>query len=385
MIPTAANLLGVKENTLEEFDTIDLYNDNRIQGVLCKQANENYGALVIFKVNGQDTHPQVIYCTPKLHYPFGTDINGERQYNFPETKKIFILEKLDGTNICAYTYIDANNKSFITYKTRLTPTLRESKWGDFKSMWDEILKKYPKEIDNIHYFMSVSNVGFSFEMYGYRNPILVKYKEPIDAKALFAVSQLDASIIPACDFSTDDFFLQPKEALKKGKDVIERYNELRDESDAHNKECDDGIEGIEGYIFYCMDKNDKWSMLKCKPSMIENLHWVGDSIPYNSIVTTCWNALESCEALTVEYITELLREDFSNDTIGKSEQRIHKAVEYVILEHQFRTDVRVKYLKSGLDYERDGKVAIMKYMSQHFSRDRMSKVYGALKILGLIK
>ena len=97
MIEEASKLLNVKEKVLKEFDTLDFFNNNnRLEGVLCIQADHRYGALVIFKVNGVETGPQVIYCTPKLHYPFSTnEETDERKFHWPKADEFHIYDKLD--------------------------------------------------------------------------------------------------------------------------------------------------------------------------------------------------------------------------------------------------------------------------------------------------
>lgn len=385
MIQEAAKLLNVKERTLIEFDELDSYNNNQIKGCLCREATHNYGAIIMFEVNGKKVEPQVIYCTPKLHYPFGTDDNGERHYNFPKISRVLVYEKKDGTNICGYSYKDSEGKIYISYKTRLTPTLRKSKFGDFKSMWDEIIEEYPEEIAEVDHILKTRNMTVSFEMYGYRNPILIKYKESLDARVLFFVDQENYEITPASLWTSKPFFLQAQEGFADSDKIIDFYNQKREEAQAQNKESEDGIDGIEGYIFYCLTEDNKWEMLKCKPEMVETLHWVNDSIPLNIITTTIWNSLESCDEITFDYLVELLKEEFTDTQIGKSEQRIRKAIDSVKREQKIRIKVLEVYQSSGLDFEKDGKKMIMRCMSEHFDKHIMSKVFGVLKVLNIIK
>ena len=99
-------------------------------------------AMVIYRVNGKATDAQFVYATPKLHYPFGrTDtLEGEtRVYLFPpRVVKVEVYEKLDGTNVCAYSYADAGGTRYLTFKTRLMPFLQDGRFGQFKTMWQEL-------------------------------------------------------------------------------------------------------------------------------------------------------------------------------------------------------------------------------------------------------
>ncbi len=81
----AAQLLGgVRPETLTPFEDRDPFNpQNIVSGYLSHQADHRYGALVILQVNGQDAE-QVVYATPKLHYPFANDVQqNTRRYHWP--------------------------------------------------------------------------------------------------------------------------------------------------------------------------------------------------------------------------------------------------------------------------------------------------------------
>jgi len=65
-----------------------------------------------------------------LHYPFGKD----GFFHFLPIKSIHLYEKLDGTNVLAYRYRDGDGQWRLTYKLRLSPTLRNSRWGPFLHM-----------------------------------------------------------------------------------------------------------------------------------------------------------------------------------------------------------------------------------------------------------
>ena len=77
--------------------------------------------------------PQRIFATPKLHYPFGKD----GRFHFPPIHTAHLYEKLDGTNVLAYRYADADGRARLTYKLRLSPVLRNSKWGPFLDYWHQ--------------------------------------------------------------------------------------------------------------------------------------------------------------------------------------------------------------------------------------------------------
>src|SRR2546427_8044836 len=135
----AVELLNVDAKLLSPFDTEDPFNEGiRLEGFLCQRPDHRYGALALLRVDGQPA-PQRIFATPKLHYPFGKD----GRFHFPPIHTAHLYEKLDGTNVLAYRYRDPGGSCRITYKLRLAPTLRNSKWGPFLDYWKELLQKFP--------------------------------------------------------------------------------------------------------------------------------------------------------------------------------------------------------------------------------------------------
>lgn len=389
MIAEAAKLLEVEESVLEGFDVVDPYNGNTISGFLCKQADYRYGALVICVVNSKKVPLQRILCTPKLGYPFGKNrITGERIYHWPDFNRARIYEKWDGTNILAYSYQDADEHRYVTFKTRLTPVLRASAFGDFKSMWDEMLVKYPAlRCPDV---VLCGIYSLSFELCGYRNPILVHYDFPLDTILIFGVAQNHGFIVPPEEL--EGLFKKSNVRINKrlhdlgsGEDATDLYNKMRKEANEKNKKSEDGlIIGQEGFVFYTLfDKI--WSMYKCKPEDIESIHWTSDSIQFNSVLVTTWNALENVEAeeLTVEFISELLKEEFSDTQIAKSVVRIHKAVEVVQSTVAFRK--KVKEIYDARPEDAVDKRAVMRYMSQHFEKKKMRVVFTALRAMGVVE
>lgn len=382
----AAALLDVPASEIGAFNDDDTFNGNRIAGFICRRADHRYGALVIDRVNEADTEPQRVYCTPKVHYPFGRTPDEERRYYWPKAiRRVEVYDKLDGTNICAYSYADAAGARFVTFKTRLTATLRPSAYGDFSAMWREILAAHPTMRQPFH--VLCGDVSLSFEMYGYRNPHLIAYAEPLAASLLFAVGQIDATIIPP----SDDLLrllptaLRPVHVATGADDLTALYDAHRADGDARNRRTDgEQVDGTEGWIFYTLDGDGRWSQWKCKPESIEALHWVSDFLPEPVVTNTAWNALESCDgSLTADYVATLLREEFTQTQVSKSWPRIEKAVAFVTQRAALRALVRERYEATGLRFDTDGRGAVMRALAPHFDRGQMRDVYGALRELGI--
>src|SRR3972149_8791356 len=174
-----AELFKVKEDNIEWFSVEDTFNrrSHTLEGWMCKSDGPSYGSMVITKINEEETS-QVIYSTPKLNYPF--DKNGN--YHFPKAVELLVYNKYDGTNIISYAYI-YKNEVYVTYKTRLTPVVKNSgKFGAFKDMLEEMLFKYKVGIET---YVKHNDENLSFELYGGRNKHLIVYKEPLDLMLLF--------------------------------------------------------------------------------------------------------------------------------------------------------------------------------------------------------
>jgi len=389
----AAQLLNKKESDLKEFCEFDIFNNNnKIRGYICvSSSSHTYGTLVIFEVNDVRVVPQVIYATPKLRYPFDSKEDG-RHYHWPRFKAINVYDKLDGTNICAYSYADASGNRYVTYKTRLTPILRGGSFGDFAGMWQELLEAYPQlKLQNVENVLDGS-FALSFELFGGRNPHLIQYHVPLDFRLLFGIRQEDHAIILPSFW--EEFNLNHNEnvaTFKGNADITAFYEKQREEAQAHNKEAADGtIEGTEGFVFYVTDEHDIVHMFKCKPEMVEAIHWKSDMIPMGSIVTTVINAVEDYQVSEGEdlykseqffnHIVTLLKEEFTDAQIEKSHDRIKhglmKGVDKLFLQQA------VESALSKIDL-RGTKNEVMRQMSQFFDRSQMTRVYNAMRDMGM--
>ena len=360
------------------FEVCDPFNnDNKIEGYICRKPDERYGMLYIEFVN-EEYCPQWIWATPKMHYPF--DKNGS-YHRYEDIDRIEMYEKLDGTNVLAYTYTDHKDKKYITYKTRLNPVIKDGKWGKFEYMWKELLEKYPM----IPKFCLDNECNVSFEMYGSRNPILIKYDNRLDAALLFCRTH-DGFIHPPSVYDLDKYGLKSAtlwKVLDRADNFIEEYQKAVKELNAQLKivEVPDGndiVEGWEGVIWYAI-KGDTSIQLKCKADYIKDIHWLASAgIPKHSIYITCMNAFEDIEEPKVEDIINLLREEFEEIDIQKKINTIERIYYYVYEQMILRTAAIDEYNKHPeFDIKKD-KRTVMRYFSNLYDKRMMSKVYTVL-------
>ena len=342
-----------------------------VEGTLVRGGGKDYGALDIMKVNGGYDEQRRIYGTPKLEYPF--DRNGN--YRFPSAHTINSYRKYDGTNIFMFRYFSSGIYRYTSYKTRLTPFLREP----FLSLWRRVLERHPQitQLWNGKHRKRVA--GFSFEMFGSQNPHLIKYDVPIDAVLLFGITEegevvcledIDPMGVPTADLIgtiTKDYvfeYEQAKEGLSKGLDII-----------TDNEGEPMLFSGDEGHVWYLQEKDtDRWRMFKCKPEEILSIHWSHTGIPHTVVQATALNGLENADRLTVDLVTDLLLEEFAEEQVNLSLGRIKKAVR--IINDDLRYDDAIRLALADVPKDLDVP-DVMRHLSKtgEFGKKDMRRVY----------
>ena len=367
MIEKAAKLLDVKENELKEFEQEDTFNGNILKGVICRRCDHRYGTIVLFQINEEETE-QIVYCTPKIKYPF--DRNGD--YKWPKgIDELRAWSKLDGTNVCAYHY-DYKGKDYVTYKTRLKPVVVDSKFGRFYSMWNELLDSQDWIVKLIN---SNPNYNLSFELYGSRNPITIRYGMPLATAFLFGVRRTDSVIKPPSEFNSPVDFLTPISFATFGENPTIKYKNLRDVFNLENENSEELK--TEGAVFYAHIQGDSsWKMMKCKPEQIEKIHWANGGISRNALWTSAVNLFEDVDNPTIEDYKELLKEEFTETQIIKSINKVtkmfDKAKEHMELVEKVNS-AWIEAKQAGFDiyYNKRG---TMVWLSQFFNKKDMGKV-----------
>jgi hypothetical protein len=365
MIERVLTDLKLKEKDLQPFEVTDpMHPQNTLKGFISRKSDHRYGAVVITHINGKEAY-QVHYATPKQHYPFGRD----GRYCFPKAKEIEVYEKLDGTNVCAYRYY-FEDQVFQTYKLRLFPVLRNSKWGNFLDFWKEMMEKYPQVAD----ICAANDCNVSFELYGSRNTHLIVYDVPLEIALLFGVDRGGGVISPSKMEHSGIPTARLLATITSGKELAEEYNRFREEIEKSNKENpDETIKGAEGVVWYLQDEKGTITQFKCKPESIETIHWGTGAIDVNAIKATAHNVLETEDTITYEATVELLKEEFSDEQVELSEARIRKVVEGLREWYEFQKKVMDIYESIGVNFHED-KGTVMRAMSKHFPKSMMKRV-----------
>jgi hypothetical protein len=368
-VTVATQLIGLDAKWLQPFDVEDPFNNNlRLRGFLCQKPDHRYGALVITHV-GEAEVPQLILATPKLHYPFGKD----GSFHFPPVKRIHLYEKFDGTNVFAYHYQDVEGRRHQTYKLRLAPTLRNSRWGAFLDMWRELLLRHPM----IPQLVEANDCHISFEIYGTRNTHLVVYERDLAVAALFGVRR-DASVVPVHKLSLLDVPGAPLMGeMVAGEDPVAKYAEIRAQMEERNHPTeDDKLTGIEGTVWYVEGPDGRVTLWKCKPESVEAIHWAL-GINKKAVIATCWNLLETSDDLRYETLAPLLAEEYEPRDIESFRPHIEECIHHVKHEFEFKERVVEAYDKLGVSIHAD-KATVMRALSKDFPRGEMKKVYAII-------
>lgn len=365
----AQELLGLEGKWLQSFAKPDPFNnDQEVEGFLSQKPDHRYGALAILRVAGQPA-PQVIAATPKLHYPF--DRAGT--FRFPPVRRITLREKIDGTNVLAYRYRDAGGATFLTYKLRLAPFLRNGRWGDFLDLWRELLERYP----SIPSLVDRNDCHLSFEMYGSRNSHLIEYEIPLETAVLFGVDA-DWGLVPIERLELPGAPVAALLAeLKAEDDPVERYAAWRAEIEKGNRDGEEGrIVGMEGAI-WCVEAVDgSFSLMKCKPESVEAIHWTA-GINKAAVLATCRNLLETQDELTFETLKPLLLEEYDSAEIDGFREHIDECLGQIRAEVEYTERVLTAYAATGKSINTE-KGEVMRELSHQFPRGEMKKVYAAL-------
>jgi hypothetical protein len=369
----ATALLGLDAQWLQPFDVTDPFNaDLRLEGFVAVKPDHRYGALALVRV-GDRPAPQAIFGTPKLHYPF----DREGRFHFPKVSAIRIYEKLDGTNVAAYRYRDADGRLHGTFKLRLHPVLRNGKWGPFLDYWRELVARYPALLQAAER----NDAVLSFEMYGARNVHLVVYDPPLEVALLFGVDH-DGRPLPP--HAIDTLGLPTARCwgeLTAADDPVAEYGRIRAAMEASLQHVDEGrLKGSEGTVWYVTRPTGEVVLFKCKPESVEAVHWAG-GINKAGVMATCWNVFETADTLTFETLLPLLREEYDADAIERFREHIDACLHEVNEQLAYRNSVLAAYRATGLDLAAD-KGAVMRELAKVFPRGEMKRVYSVISLHG---
>ena len=304
------------------------------------------------------------------------NLEGESYANSFQTEVNYFINEYLNVRM-AYKYYDIEGKEYLTYKTRLGPIISDTGYGSFLSMWKEMLEEH-KWINNIIKMNPGWNL--SFELYGSRNPITVKYNSPLLVKLLFGVRRKDHVIRPPSQLNIlyvpleylPEFFSFNIFNISDLKNITKCYEFARTRISFKNK--DELL--TEGMVFYAQTGQPSWRMFKCKPDEIQKIHWAASGvIQKREIWNTAINAFEDVEP-DIDYLKELLKEEYTEQMIYKSKVRIDKIFKEVTKHMRDVKKINEAYIiakDNGFDL-RENKNETFRFLSKHFKKEEMKKV-----------
>ena len=371
------NELEYSDFFMKEFCEIDPYNpQHTVHGCIYNESDgtEKYGCIDIIDINGIAC-PQWIWATPKFKYP-----GDSRHFDkFPtEWDHCRIYDKLDGTNILMWNYVGPDGGFYSTYKTRLTPFLRDTGYSTWVTLWGICMKRNPWIHD-----LERLGINFAFEMYGSLNTILIPYKEELQCKLLYAIDAFGNILDPYNYVEKREYVPTQIAFYQSPAEIGEIYRNLRDSMDAeflNNK-------SVEGAMFY-FSKAGRCTVIKCKPPSVlnlqcdDNIHPV--KIGWNDVYTTALNALEDLDSIDdlLGHTITLLREEYSDTMIEASMGLIRRKIDEIKIMLVRRDAVRKLYKESGLSFKAQ-KGDVMRMIMQHYPKQLSAEVYHDMQYIAL--
>ena len=383
-----AAILHYKKIPEREFEEIDPYNPQNVVKGIIYRTNARYGSLLIKEVNGRPCE-QFVHCTPKFYYPGNVD--SPRKIvpgTFPPFERITVYNKLDGTNVYAFAYRDADGNHFVSYKTRLVPFLKAAGFKDWIEMWGMMRRKYLYDLDGIEDLLKEEANGLdgiAFEMFGSANKILIDYPVPLDINVLYAIG-CDGGIIEPTGFQIGQ--IRAPAVINKYFGGIDAEIAYDDTVAQHEVDFTSG-KPVEGSVWYIDTGDGKCIAWKCKPPSVLDAQAEGSRlVSYKEAYTTAMNAMESCDSTDClpDETYQLLAETYDETKIELSKARIDKAIADAIKYVTFRQEVVDAFKASGIpwpgmrkDSPKEIKDPVMRYMAKAMAgRGKSTAIFSAL-------
>ena len=343
-------------------DLADPYNpDNRLSGWVQRVGGDEYGCLVIARVNGLPA-PQRILATPKTSYPYRKD----RAWLMRRARKVLSFLKYDGTNICQYAYHDAHGNEFTSFKLRLRPFVPPR----FLPMLERTLERYPGVRD----LKLAQGEAMVYELYG-RNPE-------------------DGDIEPARagdpNFDRLDCPLAEETAPGDWRNNREEYLRRQLEHSGNlvpvTSEGETTFQGDEGEMLYVRfsgrersKPGDFTRMIKLKPTEIEEIHQASDFVPRAELEATVRNIFEAADEPDITDFVMLLSEEWSDSQVARSMETAERVLAAALRNRAFQDAVLEKFLAEfqPAQFQLETRT-VMRHLSEHFSRNDMKRVYSTL-------
>ncbi|MCO5246056.1 MAG: hypothetical protein M9927_19955, partial [Anaerolineae bacterium] len=291
--------------------------------------------------------------------------------------------KLDGTAIIFYPLKDAAGQVLeVVARTRLLPMLMPSRWGDWNGMLAEALP----DRGPVEAAVRGQDVVLVFELWGYRNPHLVRYDTPLALTLHTAIRhRKPVSYRRLADIAGSyGLAMAPtlEVAAPDADGLAAAYRRWQARLEAENQAAGQDVFVQEGAILM-LSTAETAEYWKCKPPSIEEIHWQADQHISKEIVRQALLKLvesgHDFAAGTVEAVNALLEVDYQPQDVAAEAELIERVVLDFVVELQRQEWLRGLVDASGLDPH--DLPALMRHLSEHYPRKEMGWVYATVKTL----
>jgi hypothetical protein len=357
----------------------------RFAGYLCRQESDKLGLLAVTTLDGQP-RLEFIPAMPKIHYPYVQDREGRLQVSIPVPINIVdarFTVKLDGTAIIFYPLTDAEGQTLeVVARTRLLPVLAPSRWGD----WHGLLAEALPDRTPVEAAVREQHVVLAFELWGYRNPHLVRYDQPLALTLHTAIrhrklmshqrlvdiaQRYGLALAPTLEVAAPD-----------ADGLAAAYRRWQARLEAENQAAGQDVFVQEGAIL-ALSTVETATYWKCKPPSIEEIHWQADQHISREIVRQALlKLLENgydFAAGRVDDLQAALEADFDPQQVAAEADLIGRTYLDFVVELQRQAWLRSLVDSSGLDPH--DLPALMRHLAPHYPRKEMGWVYATVKTL----
>ena len=354
-------------------------------GYLCRQESDKLGMLAITRLGGQE-RLEFIPAMPKIHYPYIQDREGRLQVSIPVPINIVdarFTVKLDGTAIIFYPLTDAQGQVLeVIARTRLLPVLAPSRWGDWLGLLADVLpNRAPVEAA-----VREQHVVLVFELWGHRNPHLVRYEQPLALTLHTAIRhRKPVSHQRLADIAQRyGLALAPtlEAAAPDPAGLATAYRRWQARLEAENQAAGQDVFVQEGAILV-LSTVETATYWKCKPPSIEEIHWqAGQRISKEIVRQALLKLLENgydFAAGRVEDVQAALEGDFDPQQVAAEAELIGRTYLDFVIEIQRQAWLRSLVDSSGLNPH--DLPALMRHLAPHYPRKEMGWVYATVKTL----
>ncbi len=357
----------------------------RFAGYLCRQESDKLGMLAVTSL---DDAPRLefIPAMPKIHYPYVQDRAGHLQVSIPVPLNVVdarFTVKLDGTAIIFYPLAATDGQVLeVVARTRLLPVLMPSRWGD----WHGLLADALPDRSPVARAVAEQHVVLVFELWGYRNPHLVRYTQPLALTLHTAIRHRKPTSYQRLADLARRYALDLVPTLEVAEPdaagLAVAYRRWQTQLEAANQAAGQDVFVQEGAVLM-LSTAETATYWKCKPPSIEEIHWQADQhiskeVVRQALLKMLENGYDFANART-EDVQTALEADFDPQLVAGEAGLIERMVLDFVVELQRQAWLRNLVEGSGLNPH--DLPAMMRYLSQHYGRKEMGWVYATVKAL----